>query len=98
MQLDREQIKHELRAAISKWTSTLPPGKKASAREIRDALMPFVRQKAHYNQYLKNLTELTPSGAGIDANRLEYRPGERPRLKTVPKTDSDAQKKQEILP
>lgn len=90
MQLDREQIMQELRDAIGEWKATLPPGKRATAREIRDALIPFIQKKEHYNQYLKSLTDLTSSAAGIDADHLEYRPGERPRLKTVPKTDSDA--------
>lgn len=84
MQLDREQIKNEIRAAIREWKATLPTGKRATALEIRDALMPFVQKKAHYNQYLKSLTELTLDAAGLDEDHLEYRPGERPRLKSVP--------------
>jgi hypothetical protein len=84
MQLDQEQIKHEIRAAIGEWTAALPPGKRATAREIFDALMPFVQKKAYYNQYLKSLTELTLGAAGLDEDHLEYRPGERPRLKSVP--------------
>jgi hypothetical protein len=79
VQLDKEQIKRELSAAIAEWTATLSPGKRATAGETFSALVPFVQQKTHYNQFLKILTELTFGATPID-DRLVYRPGERPRL------------------
>lgn len=83
MQTDLVQIEQEICIAVGELILGQMVGRREFARAIFNALVPQIQQMPHYNQRLKLLTELTLDAAGGENERLEFRPGERPRLKTL---------------
>ena len=83
MQTDLAQIEQEICIAVGELILGQLVGRRELARAIFNALVPQIQQMPHYNQRLKLLTELTLDAAGGEDERLEFRQGERPQLKTV---------------
>lgn len=71
----------EIQSRVGEWVLSNLAERQEFAQEIFDAMLPFIQTKVHYNQYLKTLTELTLTAAGVEKDNLAYPPGERPRLK-----------------
>ena len=80
--ITREQLENEVQVAVGKLILSHLEGRRDLARAIFNALVPY-NGTPRFNVRLKVLTELTLDAAGGEDDPLEYRPGERPRLKTV---------------